>query len=158
MEVSSARGLTRAQQPATHSAALLMVSGPPGQVGLLAARDVVEDLLPGQDHAMLLFLVVGEPLVLATTEKVKTAMSNAALLLEDGDPGDLGASVDLSYHMMIMNAGEYEEGPATTQCHNVEEAALLEHVLKLLIVINITAVRIVGGKEEGEGGLQMGEG
>jgi len=95
MEVSSVLGLTQAHQAATHSAVLLMVFGPPGLVGLHAARDVGEELLPGQDHAMLWFQAVGEPLVLATTEKIKAAMSSAALWLEDGVPGDLGATVAL---------------------------------------------------------------
>ena len=58
-----------------------MVFGPPGLVGLHAARDVGEELLPGQDHAMLWFQAVGEPLVPATTEKIKAAMNNAAVRL-----------------------------------------------------------------------------
>ena len=58
--------------------------------------------------------------------------------------------------MMVMTVERSEVGRVTTHCHNVEEAALLEPLLKLLIVTITTAVKSIVGGGEG-GGLQTVE-
>jgi len=143
MEVSSALGVTQLPQPAIHSVVLLTVFGPPGQPGLHAVRDVVEEPQQELGLAMQWFRVVEEEPALGAAVKTRLAMSNAVLLLEGGAPGDLGASVVQGSLDMIIPVEKDDTGSATTLGHNVEEAAHLDHLMRPLIVATTTAVSFV---------------
>jgi len=127
MEVNLVLDLPRTLLTATHNAVLLMAYGPPGQPGRHAPRHVVEDKQRGQDLVIQEFPVVEGNLVLEKIARIRPAMNNAALFLEDGAHGVHGAHV-LELGTIAENQGAR---PATTLNPNVEGNVHLEHLMRL---------------------------
>jgi len=128
MVVTSALGQTSLPLPAIHNAALLMVSGHPGQAGPIVAQHVVEEHQQDQDHA--LAKQVEENLALGTTLKARVVTRNVALLMVFGHPGQSGLTVAKNV------VGELHEEPGLAMARHVVEMFALGAVMKAWLAMS----------------------